>query len=140
MYMSSFTPVIISAVLGTLYFTISSSGIRIYNNCLQIKDDKKWKNMHALLSTTLIIALVIPGVLLTQFLAKDNVLGSITILYGLLGLIGSSIAYNISKETDCEKAINKGDQNFFLVSIIGSLIVLLSGSGITSFSRKPTLE
>ena len=134
--MASFFPIIISIVLAILYVAIASSGIRIYNACSEIKDSKKWQNMHALLANTLIIAMVIPGVLLTQFLSSGNIAGAMVILYGLMGLVGSSVAYSIAKEAKCESKSNASEKNFLMLSVAGSLFVLLGGGAFMAMSRR----
>jgi len=134
--MASFFPIIISVILGILYVAIASSGIRIFNKCTEIKESQKWKNMHALLTNTLIIALVIPGVLLTQFLSSGNVAGAMVILYGLMGLVGSSVAYSIAKESTCESVSNASEKNFLMISVAGSLFVLLGGGAFMAMSRR----
>ena len=134
--MTSFVPILISVVLCILYVAIASSGIRIFNKCNEIKDEQKWKNMHMLLTNTLIVSLVIPGVLLTQFLSSGNVAGAMVILYGLMGLIGGSVAYSIAKESKCENVTNDSEKNFLMISVAGSLFVLLGGGAFMAMSRK----
>ena len=134
--MTSFVPILISVVLCILYVAIASSGIRIFNKCNEIKDEQKWKNMHMLLTNTLIVSLVIPGVLLTQFLSSGNVAGAMVILYGLMGLIGGSVAYSIAKESKCENVTNASEKNFLMISVAGSLFVLLGGGAFMAMSRK----
>lgn len=134
--MTSFVPILISVVLCILYVAIASSGIRIFNKCNEIKDEQKWKNMHMLLTNTLIISLVIPGVLLTHFLSSGNVAGAMVILYGLMGLIGGSVAYSIAKESKCENVTNDSEKNFLMISVAGSLFVLLGGGAFMAMSRK----
>ena len=134
--MTSFVPILISVVLCILYVAIASSGIRIFNKCNEIKDEQKWQNMHMLLTNTLIVSIVIPGVLLTQFLSSGNVAGAMIILYGLMGLIGSSVAYSIAKESKCENVTNTSEKNFLMISVAGSLFVLLGGGAFMAMSRR----
>lgn len=134
--MVSFFPIIISIILGIVYVAIASTGIRIYNKCIEIKESQKWQNMHALLTNTLIIAMVIPGVLLTQFLSSGNIAGAMTILYGLMGLVGSSVAYSIAKEAKCENISKESEKNFLMLAVAGSLFVLLGGGAFVAMSRR----
>jgi len=89
-----------------------------------------------LLTNTLIVSIVIPGVLLTQFLSSGNVAGAMIILYGLMGLIGSSVAYSIAKESKCENVTNTSEKNFLMISVAGSLFVLLGGGAFMAMSRR----
>lgn len=89
-----------------------------------------------LLTNTLIVSLVIPGVLLTQFLSSGNVAGAMIILYGLMGLIGGSVAYSIAKESKCENVTNTSEKNFLMISVAGSLFVLLGGGAFMAMSRR----
>lgn len=138
--MTSFVTIAVTVILSIMYVAIASSGIRIFNECNEIKDEQKWKNMHALLSNTLVAALVIPFVLLTQFLSSQNVTGGMVILFGLMGLIGSSTAYGISKEAKCQDVAKESEQNFLMMSIAGSLFVLLGGGAFMAMTRRPAYD
>jgi|SaaInl85LU_5_DNA_1037374.scaffolds.fasta_scaffold07104_5 NAD/NADP transhydrogenase beta subunit len=121
--------VILSVLFGIAYIAVASSGIRVYNECNEIKDSQKWKNMHLLLSNTMVIGIMIPVVLLTQLLAGGKVTLAITMLYGLMGLIGSSVAYNLSREKQCE-GISKDSEKNFLLLAIGISLTIMIGAGV----------
>lgn len=135
--MNSFIPIILTIVLGVFYVSISSIGIDIYNKCNELKTSDKWKNLHSLLSHTLVIAMVIPGVLLMQYLASGNVMGGMGILYGLMGLVGSSVSYGIYNESVCKKFTTDSQKTYLIIAIVGSIITLI-GSGILVSSTKST--
>ena len=138
--MASFVTIVVTIILSILYVAIASSGIRIYNECKEIKDEQKWKNMHALLTNTLIATIVIPLVLLTQFLSSKNVLGGMVILYGLVGLVRSSTAYGISKEAKCQDVTKESEQNFLMIAVAGSLFVLLGGGAFLAMTRRSAYD
>lgn len=132
----SYISVILAVVFGIAYTAVASSGIRIFNECNDIKDSKKWKNMHMLLANTLVMGIVIPIVLFTQLLSGEKVTGAIAMLYGLMGLIGSSVAYGISKEKTCESVSNQSEKNFLLMAVGISLTILIGGGVFIGMSRK----
>lgn len=124
--------VVASVLLGAGYTSIASIGIRVYNECEEIKDSDKWKNAHMLLSNSMVMGLMIPIVLLTQYLAGDNIIGAITLLYGLMGIVGSSVAYIIMKNKQCKGISNTSEDNFVLASILISLLVMIGGGVLAS--------
>jgi hypothetical protein len=124
-----------SVMLGAAYTSIASIGIRVFNECEDVKESEKWKNMHLVLSNTMVMGIMIPIVLLTQYLAGDNVLGAMALLYGLMGIVGSSVAYTIVKHKNCKGISNKTEENFVLGSILASLVVLIGGGFLASSSR-----
>jgi hypothetical protein len=124
--------VVASVLLGAGYTSIASIGIRVYNECEEIKDSDKWKNAHMLLSNSMVMGLMIPIVLLTQYLAGDNITGAITLLYGLMGIVGSSVAYIIMKNKQCKGISNTSEDNFVLASILISLLVMIGGGVLAS--------
>ena len=134
--MTSFIPIILSIVMAILYTAISSTGIRVFNSCNEIKDELKWKNMHMLLSNTLVIGIMIPVVLLAQMLSNGNITGAIMILYGLIGLIGGSTAYGIVNENKCAEVSKESEKNFLMISIAGSFFILLGGGALLAMSRR----
>lgn len=129
-------PVIISVVLAVLLVALTSSGIRIYNECNEIKDKQKWKNTHMMLTNLLVVGIMIPVVLLAQFLSNGNITGAMLILYGLLGIIGSSASYTLANEAACASVVNASEKNFLMISVASSLFILLGGGAFLSFSRR----
>ena len=129
------TAVVASVLLGAGYTSIASIGIRVFNECEDIKDSDKWKNAHMVLSNSMVMGIMIPIVLLTQYVAGDNIVGAITLLYGLMGIVGSSIAYMIMKDKRCKGISNTSEDNFVLASIFLSLLVMIGGGVLASGSK-----
>ena len=127
--------VVASVLLGAGYTSIASIGIRVFNECEDIKDSDKWKNAHMVLSNSMVMGIMIPVVLLTQYLAGDNITGAITLLYGLMGIVGSSIAYMIMKDKQCKGISNTSEDNFVLASIFISLLVMIGGGVLASGTK-----
>lgn len=127
--------VVASVLLGAGYTSIASIGIRVYNECEDIKDTDKWKNAHMVLSNSMVMGMMIPIVLLTQYLAGDNITGAITLLYGLMGIVGSSVAYMIMKNKQCKGISNTSEDNFVLASIFISLLVMIGGGVLASGTK-----
>ena len=118
--------VIITIILATFYVSVSSIGIDIYNKCNQLKTSEKWKNTHNILSHTLVIAMTIPGVLFTRYLVGDDrLMGGMGILYGILGIIGSSIAYALYNESACKEHTKESQGNYLIGAIAGSVITTI---------------
>ena len=124
--------VVTSVLLGAAYTSIASIGIRVFNECEDVKESEKWRSMHAVLSNTMVMGIVIPIVILTQYLAGDNILGAMALLYGLMGIVGSSVAYTIMKHGSCKGIGNKTEENFILGSILASLLVMFGGGFLAS--------
>ena len=124
--------VVTSVLLGAAYTSIASIGIRVFNECEDVKESEKWRSMHAVLSNTMVMGIVIPIVILTQYLAGDSILGAMALLYGLMGIVGSSVAYTIMKHGSCKGIGNKTEENFILGSILASLLVMFGGGFLAS--------
>lgn len=124
--------VVASVLLGAAYTSIASIGIRVFNECEDVKESEKWQNMYMVLTNTMVMGIMIPIVLLTQYLAGDNVLGAMALLYGLMGIVGSSVAYTIIKHKSCNGISNKTEENYVLGSILLSLLVMLGGGFLAS--------
>ena len=123
---------VVSILLGAAYTSVASIGIRVFNECDDIKESEKWRNLHLALSNSMVMGITIPIVLLTQYLASDNVMGAMALLYGLMGIVGSSIAYMILKEKKCKGISNSTEDNFVLGSIVLSFFVMLGGGFFAS--------
>ena len=121
--------IVLTIILATFYVSVSSIGIGIYDKCNQLKTSEKWKNIRKILSHTLVIAMTIPGVLFTRYLVGDDkLMGGMGILYGILGIIGSSIAYALYNESACKEHTKESQGNYLIGAIVGSVITTI-GSG-----------
>ena len=90
-------------LLSLMYMVTTSISIDIYSNCQNAKDNKVYKRLSKYMSHTLVIALTIPfTLLLTKMFNSDT--GAFMILYGLMGLIVSVAAVDLTRKC------NVGDQ------------------------------
>lgn len=127
--------ILFAVIFGIAYTAVSSIGIKTYNECKAIQGNKKWDNMHLLLANTLVIGIMIPVVLLTQFIAGGRVTAAITMLYGIMGLVGSSVAYALTQESECKGFSKESEKNYLIVGIVMSILVLLGGGAYMGMSK-----
>ena len=114
------------AMFGFLYLVIASLGINMFNKCPEQKGDSTQENLKNFLSYTLTIALTIPCTLLLAKTAGSKLSGIIVLLFGIMGVVGSSAALNWART--CASA--KKDQSkmaFSAVSLVIFLLAFLSG-------------
>jgi hypothetical protein len=107
----------ISLVLS--YVLIASLGISTFQNCPDIQDSQKWKNIKMFLSHTLTIAMIVPIILLlkdTDFLNGDKMY----MLYAILGFIASAMSLGMANDSKCKE---KGYTWTSTVFLIGYLIM-----------------
>lgn len=88
-------------ILGFFYMIMSSIGMNIYSKCEAMKGKPIQENLNKYLAATLTIALTIPFTLLILKVAK-NELGAFTLIYSIMGLVGSAAALNWTVK--CENA------------------------------------
>ena len=131
----TYISILFAIVFGMAYTAVSSIGIRVYNECKELQGDKKWINLHLLLANTLVIGIMIPVVLLTQFISGGRVTAAITMLYGIMGLVGSSVAYAITKESACTDVSKSGEKNFLIGSLVVSIFILIGGGAYMGMSK-----
>lgn len=119
-------------VLGFFYMVIASVGINTFAECKEMQDKPVQENLNKWLIATLAIAITIPFTLFVTKVAGSKKLASFTLLYAILGIIGSSATLNWVRK--CESA--KGDESklvysglnlaSFLCVLIISVILLRS--------------
>ena len=94
--------------LGFFYMIISSIGMNIYSKCDAMKGQPVQENLNKYLAATLTIALTIPFTLLvTKFVKNEGAV--FTLIYSIMGLVGSAAALNWAVK--CENA-KSSDRNF----------------------------
>ena len=111
---------------GFLYLVIASLGIDMFNKCREQEGNSTQENLKNFLSYTLTIALTIPCTLLLAKTAGSKLSGIIVLLFGIMGVVGSSAALNWART--CASA--KKDQSkmaFSAVSLVIFLLAFLSG-------------
>ena len=112
-------------MFGFLYLVIASLGIDMFNKCPEQAGKSTQENLKNFLSYTLTIALTIPCTLLLVKTAGSKLSGIIVLLFGIMGIVGSSAALNWSRT--CDDA--KKDQSKLAFSAISLVIFLLAFLG-----------
>lgn len=116
-------------ILGVVYVIISSIGMSIYSECEDMKDKPIQKNLNKYLAATLTIALTIPFTLLvTKFVKNEGAV--FTLIYSVMGLVGSAAALNWAVR--CENAKNS-EKNFAIATTVFYTLTLL----LSRFLMKP---
>jgi len=116
-------------ILGVVYVIISSIGMSIYSKCEDMKDKPVQKNLNKYLAATLTIALTIPFTLLiTKFVKNEGAV--FTLIYSVMGLVGSAAALNWAVK--CENAKNS-EKNFAIASTVFYTLTLM----LSRFLMKP---
>src|SRR5210317_2432490 len=97
----SMTTVMGILLLGLFYMVTSSIGMSIYSKCDAMKGQSVQDNLYKYLAATLTIGLTIPFTLLvTKFVKNEG--AAFTLIYSIMGLVGSAAALNWT--TKCENA------------------------------------
>ena len=107
---------------GFFYLVIAALGIDMFNKCTEQHGSKTQENLKNFLSYTLTMALTIPCTLLLLKVAGDKLSGIMVLLFGIMGIVGSSAALNWSRT--CEDA--KGDDSKKAYSAVSLVIFLLA--------------
>ena len=113
-------------MFGFLYLVIASLGIDMFNKCPEKEGNSTQENLKNFLSYTLTIALTIPCTLLLVKTAGSKLSGIIVLLFGIMGIVGSSASLNWART--CESA-KKDDSKmaFSAISLVIFLLAFLSG-------------
>ena len=130
----------ISLVLS--YVLIASLGINTFQNCPDIQDSQKWKNIKMFLSHTLTIAMIVPIILLlkdTDFLNGDKMY----MLYAILGFIASAMSLGMANDSKCKEKGYTGTSTFFLIGYLAMnaflIYKIVEGMG-TGNAKAPLLN
>ena len=110
--------VFFTIILGVFFVAITALGIDKYNKCEGIKDSEKFQNLKMFMSHTMTIGITIPAVLLLMKFVKNEG-GVFTLIYSIMGITASAIAYNIMSQDECKDNVEDIDKNFAIGSIGG---------------------
>jgi hypothetical protein len=89
--------VLVIFVLAFMYMVTTSISIDVYSRCSDVKGKKMYDMLFKYMSHSLVVALTIPlTLLLTKLFYNDS--GVFMILYGLLGLIASLTAVDLTRK------------------------------------------
>jgi uncharacterized membrane protein YidH (DUF202 family) len=113
-------------MFGFLYLVIASLGIDMFNKCPEKEGNSTQENLKNFLSYTLTIALTIPCTLLMVKTAGSKLSGIIVLLFGIMGIVGSSAALNWARTCESAKK-DKSKLGFSAVSLVIFLLAFLSG-------------
>ena len=106
------------------YVLIASLGISTFQNCPDIQDSQKWKNIKMFLSHTLTIVMIVPIILLlkdTDFLNGDKMY----MLYAILGFIASAMSLGMADDSKCKEKGYTGTSTIFLVGYLAMIAYLI---------------
>ena len=113
-------------MFGFLYLVIASLGIDMFNKCPEKEGNSTQENLKNFLSYTLTIALTIPCTLLLAKTAGSKLSGIIVLLFGIMGIVGSSASLNWARTCESAKK-DKSKLGFSAVSLVIFLLAFLSG-------------
>ena len=132
-----FIQVALIIILGIFYVAISALGIDKYNKCKAIQSSEKYANLKSFMSHTMTIAITIPVVLLLMKFVKNEG-GVFTLIYSIMGITASAIAYDVMSQDECKQYVEEPDKNFAIGSIVCWILLLLMG-GFFAFKKYPKL-
>ena len=112
-------------MFGFLYLVIAALGIDMFNKCPEQEGKSTQENLKNFLSYTLTIALTVPCTLLLAKTAGSKLSGIIVLLFGIMGVVGSSAALNWARTCDSAKK----DQSKMAYSAVSLVIFLLAFLG-----------
>mgnify|MGYP002808851408 CR=1 FL=1 len=113
-------------MFGFLYLVIASLGIDMFNKCPEKEGNSTQENLKNFLSYTLTIALTIPCTLLLVKTAGSKLSGIIVLLFGIMGIVGSSASLNWARTCESAKK-DKSKLGFSAVSLVIFLLAFLGG-------------
>ncbi len=114
------------AMFGFLYLVIASLGIDMFNKCDEQAGKSTQENLKLFLSYTLTIALTIPCTLLMVKTAGSKLSGIIVLLFGIMGIVGSSASLNWARTCESSKK-DKSKMGFSAASLVIFLLAFLGG-------------
>jgi hypothetical protein len=91
--------VFVILLLSLMYMVTTSISIDVYSKCSDVKGKKMYDRLFKYMSHSLVAALTIP---LTLVLTKmfNNDTGAFMMLYGIMGLIVSMVAVDLTRKCD----------------------------------------
>ena len=113
-------------IFGFLYLVIAALGIDMFNKCPEQEGKSTQENLKNFLSYTLTIALTVPCTLLLAKTAGSKLSGIIVLLFGIMGVVGSSASLNWARTCDSAKN-DKSKLAYSAVSLVIFLLAFLGG-------------
>jgi len=113
--------------LGFFYMITSAIGMSIYSKCEAMKGNSVQENLNKYLAATLTIGLTIPFTLLVMKFVK-NELAAFTLIYSIMGLVGSAAALNWAVKCEnakqSEKTYSGLSTAFFTITLLSSMFMM----------------
>ena len=113
--------------LGFFYMITSAIGMSMYSKCEAMKGKSVQENLNKYLAATLTIGLTIPFTLLVMKVAK-NELATFTLIYSIMGLVGSAAALNWAVKCEnakqSEKTYSGLSTAFFTITLLSSMFMM----------------
>jgi uncharacterized membrane protein len=122
----SYGTLFLIAVMGVFYIAVSSVGIKTFNDCDQVQNSQKWKNLKMFLSHTMTAAIAMILTLLLTKIVKSEA-AAFGLLFSIFGLIASSMTLAMTNE--CSSTADKSARNFGIVSLVGHILLLMASMG-----------
>jgi hypothetical protein len=119
----SYGTLFLIAVMGVFYIAVSSVGIKTFNDCDQVQNSQKWKNLKMFLSHTMTAAIAMILTLLLTKIVKSEA-AAFGLLFSIFGLIASSMTLAMTNE--CSSTADKSARNFGIVSLVGHILLLMA--------------
>ena len=119
--------IVVTLILALIYTVTASAGIGTFSDCPELADNKMQQNLSRLLSVTLAIALTIPFTLFIAMVSKARLTGVITLVYSIMGIIGSSIALNYARKCNAGSEDKKIATAYNSLSLIAFIVALMVG-------------
>jgi hypothetical protein len=113
--------IVLVVFLAIMYIITASMSINTFANCDVLKGVTLQENLNKWLIATLAISITIPITLLITKTAGTKLSGVFLVLFGIMGIIGGSAGIHWTSKC------NEEDQTFGIVSLIGFIIMLLTG-------------
>ena len=113
--------------LGFFYMVTCALGMSIYSKCEAMKGKSVQENLNKYLAATLTIGLTIPFTLFVMKIAK-NELATFTLIYSIMGLVGSAAALNWAVKCEnakqSEKTYSGISTAFFTITLLSSMFMM----------------
>jgi len=114
--------------LAMSYLVVASMGIDMFSKCDELKGKTTQENLNKWLVATLAIAIAIPFTLFITKVSGSKLTGVFTLLFAIMGVVGSSAALHWSrscKSADESKKVYSGiNVAVFLVMFLVGLFLL----------------
>jgi hypothetical protein len=112
------------------YLVVASLGIDMFSKCDNLEGNTTQENLNKWLVATLAIAITIPVTLLFTKVAGSKLTGIVTLLFAVMGIVGSSAVLHWSgkcdthKDDESKKIYGGINMAVFILMLLASLFLL----------------